>query len=127
MGFLIQPHPLGNFEIQKYYQNEPRFDSVYSRNNLPAKIKDGTYVINLDEYAGFGSHWVALFCKRNEIAYFEAFGVEYLPKETKEFIINKSINTNIFRVQANNSIMCGYFCIFFINFKLAGKKNDRFY
>ena len=126
MGFLILPHPLTNFEIQKYYQNEPRFNSVYSRNNLPKKIKDGTYVINLDEYAAFGTHWIALFCKRNEIAYFEAFGVEYLPKEIKEFIINKNINANIFRVQANNSIICVYFSILLINFMLAGKKLTDF-
>ena len=46
--FLILPHPLTNFEIQKYYQNEPRFNGVYSRDNLPDKIKDGEYVINLD-------------------------------------------------------------------------------
>ena len=48
-GFLIPPHPLTNFEIQKYYENEPRFNGVFPRNNLPKKIKDGTYVINLDE------------------------------------------------------------------------------
>ena len=56
MGFLIPPHPLTNFEIQKYYKNEPIFNGVFSRNNLPKKIKDGTYVINLDEYADAGTH-----------------------------------------------------------------------
>ena len=58
-GFLIPPHPLINFEIQKYYKNEPRFNGVYSRDNLP-KIKDGAYVINLDEYSDIETHWVAL-------------------------------------------------------------------
>ena len=48
LGFLMPPHPLTNFEIQRYYQNELRFNGVFSRNNLPQKIKDGTYVINLD-------------------------------------------------------------------------------
>ena len=48
IGFLIPPHPLTNFKIQKYYENEPRFNGVYSRNNLPKQIKDGSYVINLD-------------------------------------------------------------------------------
>ena len=52
MGFLIPPHPVTNFEQQKYYKNEPRLNGVFSRNNLPKKIKDGTYVINLDENAG---------------------------------------------------------------------------
>ena len=47
--FLMLPHPLTNFEIQKYYQNEPRFNGVYSRDNLPKKIKDGAYVINLNK------------------------------------------------------------------------------
>ena len=61
------PHPLTNFEIQKYYQNEARFNGVYSRDNLPKTIKDETYVINLDEYAGIGTHWIALFCKKIEI------------------------------------------------------------
>ena len=61
------------FEIQKYYQNEPRFKGVYSRNNLPKKIKDGAYVINLDEYADTGTHWIALFCNRIEVVYFDSF------------------------------------------------------
>ena len=86
------------------------------------KAKDGTYVINLDEYADVGTHWIALFCNRNEIVYFDSFGVEHVPEEIKEFIRNKNIKANIFRVQANDSVMCGYFCIGFIDFMLAGKK-----
>ena len=81
MGFLIPPHPLTNFETQKYYKNEPRFNGVFSRNNLPKNIKDGTYIINFDEYADIGTHWIALFCKKNEIVYFDSFGVEYIPEE----------------------------------------------
>ena len=56
MGFLMPSHPLINFEIQKYYLNEPRFNGVFLRNNLPKKIKDGAYVINLDEYVDVGTH-----------------------------------------------------------------------
>ena len=122
MGFLMPPHPLTNFEIQKYYKNEPRFNGVFSRNNLPKKIKDGAYIINLDEYADAGTHWIVLFCKKNEIVYFDSFGVENIPEEIKEFIGNINIKANIFRVQENNSTMCGYFCIGFIAFMLAGKK-----
>ena len=126
MGFLMPPHPLTNFEIQKYYKNELRFNGVFSRNNLPKKIKDGAYVINLDEYADVGTHWIALFCNRNEIVYFDSFGVEHIPEEIKEFIEefprNKNIEANIFRIQENNSIICGYFCIGFIDFMLACKK-----
>ena len=65
MGFLILPHPLTNFEIQKYYKNEPRFNDVFSKNNLPEKkIKDGAYLINLDEYANVGTQWIVLFWKK---------------------------------------------------------------
>ena len=70
MGFLMPPHLLTNFEIQNCYENEPRFSDVYSRNNRLTKIKDGAYVINLDEYADVGTHWIALFCNRNEIVFF---------------------------------------------------------
>ena len=126
MGFLMPPHPLTNFEIKKYYQNEPRFNGVYSRNNPPKTLNDGAYVINLDEYTDIGTHWIALFCNRTEIVYFDSFGVEHVLEEIKEFIGNKNIKANIFRVQANDSVMCGYFCIGFIDFMLSGKKLTDF-
>ena len=88
-------HPLTNFEIQKYYQNEPRFNGVYSRDNLP-KIKDGAYVINLDEYSNIWTHWVALYVLNNDVIYFDSFGVEHIPKEIETFIDRSlSITTNI--------------------------------
>ena len=74
---MIPPHPLTNFETQKYYKNEPRFNGVYSRDNLP-KIKDGAYVINLDEYSDTGIHWVAFYVQNNVI-YFDSFGVKHIP------------------------------------------------
>ena len=64
---LMPPRPLTNFEIQDYYMDESRFNGVYSRNNLPNKIKNGAYVINLDEYADTSTHWIALYVKNNEI------------------------------------------------------------
>ena len=85
-GFLMSPHPSANFEIQKYYENEPRFNGVFSRNNLSLKIKDGAYVLNLDEYADVEKHWIALFCNRNEIVYFDSFRVEYFPKEINKLM-----------------------------------------
>ena len=105
----------------KYYENESRFNGVYSRDNLPNKIKDGAYVINLDEYSDIGTHWVALWVNINNVTYFDSFGVEHIPKEIKAFIKNKNIKTNIFRIQAYDSIMCEYFCIRFIEFMLKGK------
>ena len=103
----------------RYFVSYCRFNGVYYRSNLPKKIKDVAYVINLDEYADVGTHWVALFCKRSDIVYFNSFGVEHVPEEIKEFVGNKNIIGNIFRVQANNSVMCGYFCIEFIDVMLA--------
>ena len=117
----MPPHPLTNFEIQTYYQNEPRFTGVYSRDNL-TKIKDGAYVINLDEYSYIGTHWISLYVSNNNVTYFDGFGVEHIPKEIKTFINKSTIVTSIFRIQAYNSIMCGYFCMgfndFFFFFKL---------
>ena len=120
----LPPHPLTNFEIQEYYQNEPRF-------NLPNIIKNGAYVINLDEYHDIGTHWVALYVQsttvyetyvNNKIAiYFDSFGVEHIPREIMKFINRKKIITNIYRIQAYDSIMCGYFCIGCINFMFNGK------
>ena len=88
---------------------------------LPKKIKNGAQVINLDECADVGTHWIALFCNRSEINYFDSFGVEHVPEEIKEFVGNKNIIANIFQVQKNNSVMCGYLCIGFIGFMVAGK------
>ena len=72
------PHPLTNFEIQKYCQNEAKFNGAFSRDNLPYKIKDGAYIINLDEYSDIGTHWVALYVQNNDITYFDSFGVNLL-------------------------------------------------
>ena len=116
----MPPHSLTNFEIIKFYENESRFNGVYSRDNIPNEIKDGVYVINLDEYSDIGTHWIAFYVKNN-ITYFDSFGVEHIPKEIIKFIKNKNIKTNIFRIQAYDSIMCGYFCIGFIDFMFKGK------
>ena len=77
---MIPPHPLTNFEIQPYYQNEPRFNGVCSRDNLlehssTEKIKNGAYVINLDEYHDIGTHWVALNVDNKSATYFDSFRV----------------------------------------------------
>ena len=113
-------HLLANFEIQKCYQNESNFNGVYSINNLP-KIKDGAYVINLDENESVGTHWIALYVNGNNIIHFDSFGVERIPKEIKKFICSKNIVTNIYRIQVRNSMMCGYFCTRFTDFMLKGK------
>ena len=91
-------HPLTDFRIQKY-QNEPEFNGVYSRNNLP-KIKDGAYIISLDEYESIGTHWIALYVIAENVTYFDSFGVEDIPDKIRKFIGNKNITTNIYRVQS---------------------------
>ena len=99
-------YPLTNFEIQKYYQNEPKFNGVYSRDNLPVKIKDGAYIINLDEYFDIGTHWVALYVYNDGVTCFDSFGVEHIPKEIK------NIKTNIFRMQAFNNVQIFLYWIY---------------
>ena len=94
-----------------YYQNKPRFNGIYSRDNLPDKIKDRAYLINLDKYSDIGTHWIALYVNNKIVTYFDSFGVEHIPKEIKKFIYNKNIIANIFRLQAYDSVMSGYFCI----------------
>ena len=113
-------HPLTNIEINEYSKNEPRFNGVYSLNNLPKTVKKGAYVINLDEYENTGTHWVSSFVKPKYTVYFDSFGVEHIPEEINKFI-NNDIKSTIFRIQAYDSIMCGYFCIEFINYMLKGK------
>ena len=70
-----------------YYQNEPRFNGVFSRDNLPNKIKDGAYVVNLDEYHDIGTHWVALHVNNKTVIYFDSFGIEHIPKEIKNLLM----------------------------------------
>ena len=116
----MPPHPLTNFEIQKYYENEPKFTGLYSRNNL-SKIKDGAFILNLDEYESIGTHWIPLYVNDNNVTYFDSSGIEHIPKEIKKFIGNKNVVINIYRMQAYDSIICGYFCIGFIDFMLKRK------
>ena len=113
-------HPLTNFEIQTYYQNEPRFIGVYSRDNLPYKIKNGADVVNLDEYSDIETHWIALYANNKTVTYFDSFGIEHIPKEVNKFIGIRNIISNIYRIQ-NDSIICGCFCIDFIHYMFKGK------
>ena len=91
LNLLLPFHPLTNIEISEYYKNEPKFNGVYSRNNLPNKIKKGAYAINLDEYENTGTHWVALFVKPKYTVYFDSFGIEHVPKEINKFIRSKEL------------------------------------
>ena len=121
----MPPHPLINFEIQNYFQKEPKsIFNVYSGNNL-SKIKDVTYIINLDEYESIGIHRIVLYVSAENVTHFDSFEVEFIPKEIRKFILNKNIITSIYRAEAHTSIMYGYFCIGLIDFMLKGKKFIR--
>ena len=82
LGNLLngKSHHLTNFEIQKYYQNKPKFNGVYSRNNLP-KTKDGAYLINLDEYKSIGTHWIALYVNVQNVTYLVALELNIFQKK----------------------------------------------
>ena len=114
------PHPLTNFEIQKYHQNEPIFNGVYSRNNL-TKLNDTAYVINHDEYKSIGTHWIPLYVKDDYVTCCDSSGVEHIPKQIEKIIGSKNITTNIYKIQALDSVISGYFFIGYINLMLKGK------
>ena len=84
-------------------------------------MKDGAYITNLDESESIWTHWIALYMNAENVTYFDSFGVECIPNEIRKFIGNKNIITNIYRIQAYDSVMWGYFCIRFIDFMLEGE------
>ena len=86
----MPPHPLTNFEIQKYYQNESRFNGVYSRDILPDKIKDGTYVINLGEYSDIRTHWIDLYALNSNATYFGSLDLNTFRKKLKYLSVIKT-------------------------------------
>ena len=95
-----------------------KFNGFYWRNKL-SKTNDGSYVVNLDEYKPIGTHWIVLYLNGNNFIHFDRFGVEHIWR--KRVISNKNIKTNVYRIRANVPIMCGYFCIEFIDFMLKSK------
>ena len=114
------PHPSTNFEIRNYYQNEPKFNGVYSRSNL-SKLKDGASIVNINEHESIGTHLIAFYLNAKNVTYFNSFGVEHISKEIRKFNGNKNITANIYKIQAYDSIMCRCFCTGFIDFVLKGK------
>ena len=107
-------------KVSKYYETNCRFKGAFSRSNLP-RIKDRAYVIILDDKNSKGAHWASLFSNRNIAVYSDSFGIEYIPQEVLNKIKDTSITHNIFRRQDNESIMCGFYSIAFIEYVLAGR------
>ena len=118
----MSPHLLTNFDIQKCYQNEPKFNGVYSRNNL-SRIKDEAFVISFDEFKSIGTHCIALYVNGNngsvsyDAIYIDSFGVEHIPKEMKKIIGNKNIITSIYTIQAGFDIWIILYWIYWFYFK----------
>ena len=83
---LMPHHLLTNFETQKYYQNEPKFNGVYSRDKLP-KIYDGAYAANFDEYELLETHWKTVYVNVANVTHSDSFGVEHISKQ-----LNKKIH-----------------------------------
>ena len=84
-------------------------------------MKNEAYVINHDEYVDIGTQWIALYVNGNTKTYFDSFGVEHIINEIKKFIGDKNITTNVWRMQVYDSVMCGHFCIGFIDYMFTGK------
>ena len=99
-----------------YFNYKARFKVVFSRDNLP-RIKDGAYVINFDDKQS----WVPLFINKNTAVYFDSVGIEYIPQQVSSKIKDKSLARNILRIQSDNSVMCGFYCIAFIKYMIVGK------
>ena len=104
-GFLIPTHPLTSFEIQEYYQNEPKFKVAHSRNNLPKAVKDGAYLVNLNRQKSLQNDWIALYENNNSVTYIDIVRVKHIIKGINTFVCNKSITTNIFRIKFCDSII----------------------
>ena len=118
--FLVLFHPLSSTNINNYFNYESRCNGVFSRENL-SRIKDGAYRINLDDKKSKETHWVLLFIDGNTAVYFDSFGIEYIPQEVLSKIQDKCITHSIFRIQDDGYIMCGFYCITFIEYMFAGK------
>ena len=106
----MPPYPLTNFEIRKYYQNEPKCNGFYSRNNL-SKAKDGVYIKN---FRAIETPWIALYVNDKNETSFDSFGVEHIPKEMRKFIGNRDAPMNKYRIfnnvwiRFNNVWICLY-------------------
>ena len=111
---------LSNIDITYYFNYAPRFDDSFSRNNLP-KVKDGAYLKNLHDKKSKEAHWIISFIDRNAVVYFDPFGMEYISQEVLNKIRDKSITHSVLRIQDNDSIMCLFYCIAFIEYCLQEK------
>ena len=111
-------YSLSSIEATTYFNYKSRFNGFFSRDNL-SKTKDGAYVINLDDTQSKGTHWILLFLKKNVAVYIDSFGIEYIPQELLIKLKDKSVTHYIFRIQDNDSVMCGFHCIAFIEYILG--------
>ena len=125
---LLKPQfkntPITNVDINKWmkYLNIINFHGVYSRNEFHNCTKMGFYVINLDDNVGLGTHWVGMYIKPNIIEYFDSFGL-HCPEEIVHLsnILRVNYLYNSSQYQDLSSVLCGYYCIYWINELNKGK------
>ena len=110
-----------NFEIQRCFDDELLFNGVFCRNNLPTPPKDGGYSTNLDNLGKAGTHWVAIFVND-----FDSFCVEHMPRAILRFLQGKDVDTNIYRIEVSDFVMCGYYCIKFLDYMFVRKSLTDF-
>lgn len=105
-----------------YYDKHAKFGGVFSRDNLPYMLKEQFYIVNLDDKEGPGTHWVVIFNIGEQCIYFDSFAVDP-PEEVISRMrqTNKKMIANIYRIQAIDSINCGFFCIYVVDQLLKGK------
>ena len=101
----MPPHSITNFEIQEYHWNEPKFNRAHSRNSLP-RVRDGTYVINLDEYESTGTHWIALYLNGGNVG---ASNMQHIFLALKlELSLQKLKNSYVIKILQQIFIECKY-------------------
>lgn len=110
-------HELSDVQINHYYKDDPRYGGCYSRDNLPSKLAKKYYVINLAPSTKPGTHWICIYnCFPNYVCYFDSYGqlppTEIASRLTKS---GKRIWWNQKDYQPLNSLLCGYYCLFYLN------------
>ena len=129
-GVVVTSQEQGQIEQDRIFRGASsfKFNGFYSRNDLP-KVKRGAYTIDLEEYKSIATHWIALNVNGDNVGGYPtmqhtliALELNIFQKKLKKIIDKRQITTNIFRIKAYSSIMYGYFCIDFIDFKLKGKR-----
>lgn len=113
---MVKFHALSNVEIDHYFTGRPEWGGCYPKDQLPSKMQDKYYIINLDDAKNGGTHWVMTCISNNKVLYFDPFGVT-CPIEALQFMktTKKRIYYSMLTLQDLDSVVCGYYCIYVID------------